>query len=110
MEHVRASDVADVAGVAGVADVAHALADVAHADVYHAHANQIGHTESGSEKSETPSCLIYHLHGSMQVGFPALLDIRDYFAPVRTTGSEDACAIVPIANTRYDIKGPPAAY
>jgi hypothetical protein len=60
------------------------------------------------ENIELETCLIYHLHGSMQVAFKAELKDTDFYAYLCTVYTRKNDTVIPVFTTLYDSRGPPA--
>ncbi|MFT4726815.1 MAG: hypothetical protein ACI9UN_001310 [Granulosicoccus sp.] len=62
----------------------------------------------GLETSESVTCLIFHLHGSVQAGFTAEPRDVEVFAHLRTVYIRENAAVIQTFTALYDTRGPPA--
>jgi hypothetical protein len=63
---------------------------------------------SGVEISDSLTCLIFHLHGSVQAGFTAEPRDVEVFAQLRTVYIRENAAVISTFTALYDTRGPPA--
>lgn len=64
---------------------------------------------SDFESSESITCLIYHLHGSLHMVLPATPVSPECFACPCTEFQRETAVLIPVSIHPYEVRGPPIA-